>query len=260
MCTERENRKSTDESNNEFVIELLSQIFIFFDLLIKDNIILREIPEFKSDEIKNRLYKKLYLLINDFYNKYKKYDIDLKENILSYISNLDSKELTIFRYNLSDIIKLSEEIIECDEEYCENAEFRQLYFNVISAFRSLMIFIDTQRTKKINEELIKAENLSNNIKGSYNELEHNVSQLYKVIENIEKTANNILPQAITVLGIFVAILVVYLGAEELIGTLNRLFNETPNYFFISLITISHVLFNLIFFLMFLLARISKSSI
>ncbi len=123
-----------------------------------------------------------------------------------------------------------------------------------------MLSIDENKTKRLREDLVKLETLSNNIKESYNGLEHNVSQLYKVIENIEKTANNILPQAITVLGIFVAILVVYLGAEELIGTINRLFNDAPNYFFISIITISHPLFNLIFLLMFLLAKISKSSI
>lgn len=235
-------------------------MFSFFDSLVKNNDIFRELPTDEIVDTKEDRYTSLYNLLSKIYKKYQISNVDLRPNITLYLNNLNEKAISKFRYNLSDIISYSEDSIINEMEYNENKKFKELYYNVIRSFRYLVLFIDERKANKLRKNLIRLETLSNEIKKSHVELENNASQLYKVIEKIEKTANSILPQTITVLGIFIGVLVVYLGAEELIGTFNRLFSDTPHFFFISLITIAHVLFNLTFFLLFLVSRISKSSV
>lgn len=192
-----------NDKNKDAKLGLIKELNTFFWMLTEDKIIFRLVPESEVENIKNDYYHILYDVVLDFYEKNKIFETNLDQDVLSYLDEITENELDIFRYNISDMIKYTEERLFCDERYTECAEFKCLFDNIIRCFRFTMVFVDSRKKEKINEEIAntqklrdnlkKVEILSDDIKRSYDELEHNTSQLYKVIENIEKTANNILP-------------------------------------------------------------------
>ncbi len=91
-------------------------------------------PTDESETIKERYFNKLYALLTEIYNNYQISDINLKQKVLLYLDNIAEEKISMFRYNLSDIITYSEDAIIDEELYIKNDEFRKLYFNVLGHF------------------------------------------------------------------------------------------------------------------------------
>jgi len=234
----------------------------------------RQLARNKKEKIVKEQAEKLEIIFNDYYKESKEnfdnYDVyTFLENYVSH-KDVSLETQTKIRYNISDILQESENFLKDDE----HNTFFEKYEETIAEMKRILPYIDNLRLSNIDSKLLALEvklkenkqNIDDNIKNNNNikeSIKSNNEALDFSLEmaaSMEKSIRDILPQAIAVLGIFMSILVVLVGGITILESFRAL-NETPLHkYTFSILGVSLLMINFLFILMFLISRISKTSI
>ncbi len=87
-----------------------------------------------------------------------------------------------------------------------------------------------------------------------------IEKTEKDIDKQEEKINNLLPQSIASIGVFVAVIVVMFGGFNLISAFQNLGNQPTLRILLAVIFTGQIIFNVLFLLMFLLARLAGKPI
>jgi|GEM_PF-4081894 len=102
-----------------------------------------------------------------------------------------------------------------------------------------------------------------NQRSEFNKIKRNMESEYntlktkneKYLNDMESKLQNVLPQTITVLGVFTAIIVVFFGGMSLVNLFQDMYTISPHRFFLGLIGMGHIIVNFLFLMMFMLSRL-----
>lgn len=251
--------------DNDTSILVSKYLHEFFELISSDNKIYRNFSKEEREETLKKSYNNLIEKLKDYNEKYIYVDHDFTSLITLYVDKLNEKkkndELQTLRWNISDIITYSEQYF--DKNLNEN--INNLFQAVIMHFRSLMIYIDIIKQDDINKKFKEIETKLAEIDPFKNEqiyknLQENVKLSSEKVIQIGASVRDILPQAVTIIGIFVAIVLIFVADISLLDSFKILNEKEFNIFLSAIILVTHLSLNLLFALLFLVSRIAKSSI
>jgi hypothetical protein len=102
-----------------------------------------------------------------------------------------------------------------------------------------------------------------NQRNEFNKMKRNMESEYDILKTknekylgaMEGKLQNVLPQTITVLGVFTAIIVVFFGGMSLVNLFQDMYTISPHRFFLGLIGMGHIIVNFLFLMMFMLSRL-----
>lgn len=234
-------------------------------------IVFRGLPTSEREKLLRETYNSLIVTLYQYLVKNNYASCNFTYLIVDYAQKLKAekreKELRTLRWNISDIIIFTEQNYIYNET---QKELNLLVNDVISCFRSLMLHIDIINQEDILKEIgfirnelneIENESVQNSALDEINKnLRDNIKLSSEKVISIGNSVRDILPQAITVLGIFVAIILVFIGDIKILDSV-KLIKGEPFIMFISVVLlVVHLTLNLLFALLFLISRIAKSSI
>ncbi len=182
-------------------------------------IVFRGLPTSEREKLLRETYNSLIVTLYQYLVKNNYASCNFTYLIVDYAQKLKAekreKELRTLRWNISDIIIFTEQNYIYNET---QKELNLLVNDVISCFRSLMLHIDIINQEDILKEIgsirnelneIENESVQNSALDEINKnLRDNIKLSSEKVISIGNSVRDILPQAITVLGIFVAIILV----------------------------------------------------
>lgn len=244
---------------NNYLIKYLNNI------RSKKNGIYRKLPLKIREDILEKAYTELVDLLDDYLKKYEYTDYTFSPLVFEHIDKIkDKQKLQILRWNISDIIVYA----ETHYDYKKDDNKNLLFNGVITCFRSIMLHIDILNQDNLTVQLEVLQKKIDNLNSQkidneelFKNLQENIKLSSEKVVSIGASVRDILPQAIAIIGIFVAVIVVFIGDVAIVDSFKILGEESiRNYCIPVIIITAHLVIDILFALLFLVSRISKSSI
>ena len=186
--------------------------------------------------------------------------LHLSNYLDKYFSELQKPEKRIkLRYNLSDTITATENYIK-KNHFEENSNYRKLINcteSILKELRTAILFYDDQKYVYYSSTFA-AKN--NELTKMNNELQNTIASSIEKIEIYEKEAKNILPSALSMMGIFSAILIVFFSGISLINIISLISSLEPYEATFFALLIGLLIFNILFIFVFFISRMTDRSI
>lgn len=178
-------------------------------------------------------------------------------------NSLDLEEILIIVMDLQPTIELKNYFLHSNEIIYKNFEnnydtyknlenfsiFMYNYNNAILTIQSL----NEKTIYEIAEQALKLQD-------SYKELEKKHKKAVENLGDVNDRVNAIIPNALTIIGIFTAVMFVFFGGISLIDAFSTLSQESTHRFLIVCLLTGQIIFDSLFILLYLVSHISDKQV
>ena len=195
------------------------------------------------------------------------YDNEIYEITSQTILKVSDESKRCIRYNVSDIIQYTEEKLNAIMyESLPDSEIKLL--EEINLYEEEITEILTQLKKmiylyddiKLTELIKKTNDETKDLVDSSRKYKKYLNDTIENIKHYEDRLNNILPNAISIIGIFAGILIVLFSGFSILDLLSKFNPEKPFISGFFIVLIGMIMLNVVFLFLFLISRLSEKSI